>query len=247
MNGAALSVEQWRALLAGSPTSKAAAFGDAARSGDQLAALHFGQCLLDGHGIPADPKAAFGWFARAAGAGLAPAMNMVGRCLDQGWGVDQDWALAAQWFAAAAERGEVWGLYNYATALALGRGVEQDRAAALGRFRRAAAMPASGLAGAKSQNMIGSFFEDGWTVPANLHVAAYHYTRAAKGGDFRGCFNHARMELTHGRLEMAHHWLGEAARLSHERFRQQMVNWLAQRSEPILRALAGRLTDLVAV
>lgn len=241
MSHSPLSVEEWRAVLAGDPVGAAAALYDAARAGDGLAALHYGQCLLDGRGVDADPQGAFRWFIQAAQSGLAPAMNMVGRCLDQGWGVDETPRMATPWFAAAAEKGDVWGLYNYATALTLGRGVEQDRTRALDLFRQAAAM-----GHAKSQNMIGSFHEDGWAVPVNLDVAAYHYARAAEGGDFRGCFNHARMEIAQGRLEMAQRWLAEATRLGHARFRKQMAHWLNQREEAGLRDIAAQIlsTDM---
>lgn len=239
MAASPLTVEEWQAVLAGEPAGAAAALHQAAQDGDWLAALHYGQCLLDGRGVEADAQAALRWFGLAAQAGLAPAMNMVGRCLDQGWGAAPDYPLAASWFAAAAEQGDVWGLYNYATALALGRGVAQDRAQALALFRRAAAM-----GHAKSQNMIGSFHEDGWEVPVNLDIAAYHYARAAEGGDFRGCFNHARMEIAQGRLAEAQIWLGEAARLGHDRFRAQMGHWLSQREEPELRTWGAGFTAM---
>lgn len=236
MENSSLTVEEWQAVLAGEPAGAANALGKAARGGDRLAALHYGQCLLDGRGVKADPQAAFHWFVQAAQSGMAEAMNMVGRCLDQGWGVAETPKMAAQWFAAAAEKGDVWGLYNYATALTLGRGIAQDRARALELFRHAAAM-----GHAKSQNMIGSFHEDGWEVPVNLDVAAYHYARAAEGGDFRGCFNHARMEIAQGRLDAAKRWLVEAARLGHARFRRQMAQWLNQREEEELRSFGAEL------
>lgn len=241
MGHSPLTVEEWQAALAGEPAGAAAALFDAAQAGDPHAALHYGQCLLDGRGVARDPKGAFRWFVQAAQAGLAPAINMVGRCLDQGWGVDETPRLAAAWFAAAAQKGDVWGLYNYATALSLGRGVAQDRARALDLFRRAAAMGHP-----KSQNMIGSFHEDGWAVPVNMDIAAYHYARAAEGGDFRGCFNHARMEIAAGRMDSAKRWLAEAARLGHDRFRRQMVQWLNGREEESLRRFADQIlsTDM---
>ena len=241
MASSPLTVEEWQAVLAGEPAGAAAALHEAARGGDAWAALHYGQCLLGGRGVDADAPAAFRWFVQAAQSGLAPAMNMVGRCLDQGWGVEERPELAGQWFAAAAQKGDAWGLYNHATALSLGRGMAQDRARALELFRRAAAM-----GHAKSQNMIGSFHEDGWSVPVNLDVAAYHYARAAEGGDFRGCFNHARMEIAAGRMDSALHWLAEAARLGHVRFRRQMAQWLGAREEESLRRMADQMDKIPA-
>jgi hypothetical protein len=197
MENSSLTVEEWQAVLAGNRRRRQR-FG-------QGGAWRRPPCRVALRPMPsgrargkADPQAAFHWFVQAAQSGMAEAMNMVGRCLDQGWGVAETPKMAAQWFAAAAEKGDVWGLYNYATALTLGRGIAQDRARALELFRHAAAM-----GHAKSQNMIGSFHEDGWEVPVNLDVAAYHYARAAEGGDFRGCFNHARMEIAQGRLDAA--------------------------------------------
>lgn len=227
MSHSPLTVEEWQAVLAGDPAGAAAALFDAARGGDAHAALHYGQCLLDGRGVARDPQGAFRWFVQAAQSGLAPAMNMVGRCLDQGWGVDETPRLAASWFAAAADKGDAWGLYNYATALSLGRGVAQDRARALVLFRRAAAM-----GHAKSQNMIGSFHEDGWAVPVNLDVAAYHYARAAEGGDFRGCFNHARLLGVAGDVKEALPWLRRAGELGNERFVAKALAWLAASDVP---------------
>lgn len=229
-------VQAWQQALAGSPQELAGALAEAARAGDPQAALHYGQCLLDGRGVAHDAAAALGWFHKAAQAGLAEGMNMVGRCLDQGWGAPQNPEAAAPWFRLAAQRGLDWGQYNLATLLALGRGVAQDRAQALDLFRKAAAQ-----GHAKSMTMVGSFYEDGWSVPANLAVAAYHYARGAEGGDFRGCFNHARMELAAGREESALLWLGKAAALGHPAFVAQMAAWLHQHPEAALKALAARL------
>jgi TPR repeat protein len=227
------TVEEWQAILSGPPELAAQALEQAAQAGDPQAALQWGQCLLDGLGTAADPLAALGWFHLAAKAGLAMGMNMVGRCLDQGWGTASDPAAAAPWFELAAEAGLDWGQYNFATALALGRGVEQDLPRALSLFRAAAAQ-----GHAKSSTMIGSFYEDGWAVPANRALAAYHYARGAEGGDFRGCFNHARLLVEEGKLDNALPWLEKALALGHARFRAQISAWLRSRPELVLQDMA---------
>jgi uncharacterized protein len=232
------SAQEWAAILAGPPHQAAAALEQAARAGLGLAQLHYGQMLLDGRGVAPDARAALGWFHKAAQAGLPMAMNMVGRCFDQGWGVAQDPAQAAPWFRAAADRGLDWGLYNLATLLTLGRGVAQDRAQALELFRRAAAK-----GHAKSVNMVGSFHEDGWVVPRNLTLAAYHFARAAEGGDFRGAFNHARMLIAAGEVEQALAWVARAAGDCPPRFRGQMAGWLLGREEAALQACGRRLME----
>lgn len=230
------TAQEWAAILSGPADIAASALEQAARAGLPLAQLHYGQVLLDGRGVVQDARAALGWFDAAARAGMPMAMNMVGRCFDQGWGVGEDPAQAAPWFRAAADRGLDWGLYNLATLLSVGRGVDQDRAQALDLFRRAAAM-----GHAKSINMVGSFHEDGWAVPRNLTVAAYHFARAAEGGDFRGCFNHARMLIAQGAIDEAIPWLDRAAQDSPPRFRSQMAAWLQAREEAALQDVAQRL------
>jgi TPR repeat protein len=234
------TVEEWQAILSGPSELAARALMEAAQAGDPQAALLWGQCLLDGHGTPPDPRAALGWFHAAAKAGLAMGMNMVGRCLDQGWGASADLAAAAPWFEAAATAGLDWGQYNFATALALGRGVDKDLPRALTMFRAAAAQ-----GHAKSSTMIGSFYEDGWAVPVNSALAAYHYARGAEGGDFRGCFNHARLLIDSGKIEDAIPWLRNALELGHDRFKAQLGQWLVARAEPVLQAMGKEnCTDL---
>lgn len=180
-----------------------------AEAGEAEAQARYGQLLLDGNGVAQDAGAGFAWFNRAAAQGHLMGLNMVGRCYDLGWGAAIDKARAAQCYRIAAEHGLDWAMYNYATLLALGHGVAEDKAAALRWFDKAARM-GSGLAGAKAINIVGSFHEDGWAVARDLAKAARCYARAAQGGDFRGCFNHARMLGDTGRAEDALAWIERA-------------------------------------
>jgi len=211
----------------------------AAEAGLPDAQAMLGQMLLDGNGVAADPAAALGWFVKAAAAQHLMALNMVGRCYDLGWGTAVDKARAAECYCVAAERGLDWAMYNYATLLALGAGVAEDKAAALGWLERAAA-----LGNAKAVNFVGSFAEDGWVHPRDMARAAKCYERAAAGGDFRGCFNHARMLADTGRMDEALHWIGRAGALGNARFVAQVRDWLAACPHAALRsrgpaALAG--------
>lgn len=229
---AALTRDDVVARLSGTPEERATFLRAAAEAGHAEAQAVYGQMLLDGMGVPGDRASAFGWFVRAAAQHHLVALNMVGRCYDFGWGVAVDSVRAAECFRIAAERGLVWGMYNHATALALGRGVAEDRPAALGWLERAAGA-GEGLARAKSLNFIGSFAEDGWAGPRDMPKAARCYADAAAGGDFRGCFNHARLLADAGDIDAAVHWIGEAARLGHDRFRGQMRGWLDRAPEPL--------------
>ena len=194
----------------------------AAEGGEAEAQALYGQMLLDGREVARDDAAALGWFTRAAAQHHLMALNMVGRCYDLGWGTPVDKARAAECFRIAAARGLAEAQYNYATLLALGEGVAQDRAAALAWLERAAAQ---GFA--KAVNFIGSFAEDGWAGPVDLARAASCYARAAAGGDFRGCFNHARMLIGAGRIDEALPWIRRAGALGNARFVRQVESWLA--------------------
>jgi hypothetical protein len=217
-----------RAALAG--PGRAALIREAAEAGIADAQTLLGQMLLDGRELAGDARAGFGWFMRAAAQGHAMALNMVGRCYDLGQGVAVDKARAARCYAAAAARGLAEAMYNHATLLALGDGVAQDRPAALALLRKAAA-----LGFAKAENFVGSFHEDGWATPPDLLAAAQCYKRAAAAGDFRGCFNHARMLITKGRVGEALPWLERAGALGTSRFRGQVRDWLAGQPDAELR------------
>ncbi|WHO37648.1 tetratricopeptide repeat protein [Sphingobium sp. AP49] len=209
------------AALAGPPEEVARLLLEAAEAGHGEAQLLVGQLCLDGKGLAQDPVAALRWFGRAAQGGNAMAMNMVGRCCDHGWGTAIDKGLAAQWYEAAASHELDWGLYNLATLHALGEGVPQNRATALTLFQRAAAM-----GHAKSINMIGGFYEDGWIVPHDMDQAADHYRRAAEGGDFRGQFNHARMLIAQGDQDGARLWLDRMAQTATPAFLAKAQQWI---------------------
>ncbi len=190
----------------------------------------YGQLLLDGDGVARDERAALGWFTRAAAQHHLMALNMVGRCYDLGWGTPVDKGRAAECYRIAAGRGLDWAMYNYATLLALGDGVAEDKAAALGLFEQVAG--GEGLAAPKAANYVGSFAEDGWAGPVDMAKAAHWYARAAAGGDFRGCFNHARLLGAGGRVDEALPWLEQAAKLGNPRFVRQVADWLARSDVP---------------
>jgi len=216
--------------LAGPPGERAAFVRVAAEAGVADAQAVYGQMLLDGAGIAADPQQAVQWFAKAAQQQHVMAINMIGRCYDLGWGVAIDKARAASWYKAAADRGLDWAMYNYATLLALGDGVAEDRPAALALFRKAADM-----GNAKAMNFIGSFYEDGWVVERDLAMAGNYYARAAEGGDFRGQFNHARLLADQGRIDEALIWLKRVPETATDAFLEKARAFLAQSPIPAFR------------
>ena len=223
-----LSPVEARAALAG--PARVALIREAAEAGLADAQAVLGQMLLDGVEIEADARAGFGWFMRAAADGHLLSLNMVGRCYELGWGVQPDPVRAAECYRVAAERGMTEAMYNWATQLALGAGVAEDKAAALGWLRKAAARGY-----AKAENFVGSFHEDGWACARDLLAAAQCYKRAAEGGDFRGCFNHARVLAGKGRVREALGWIGKAAALGTPRFREQVRGWLEGQGDAELR------------
>ncbi|RYD94062.1 MAG: sel1 repeat family protein [Sphingomonadales bacterium] len=232
----AMSSEEVARRLIAPPEERAAFVRIAAEGGIAEAQAVYGQMLLDGAGVAADPQQAVRWFDSAARQGHVMAINMMGRCYDLGWGVPVDKVRAAQWFKAAADRGLDWGLYNYATALALGDGVPEDKPAAFALFRRAATM-----GNAKAVNFVGSFYEDGWVVERDLDEAAYCYAKAAEGGDFRGQFNHARMLAGAGKVDEALSWLAKVSETATDAFLTKARAWLEQSPDPALRGATALL------
>jgi hypothetical protein len=202
-----------------------------ANGGEAEAQALYGQMLLDGVHVVRDAPAGFTWFVKAAAQGHLMGLNMVGRCYDLGWGVAVDKARAAECYRMAAEQGLDWGMYNYATLLALGHGVAEDKTAAFGWFQKAARM-----GNAKAMNFVGSFHEDGWVVARDLARAARHYARAAEGGDFRGCFNHARMLGDKGRTEDALTWIERAGVTATPAFVAKAAAFLDASPVPAFRA-----------
>ncbi len=222
------------ARLSGSPEERAAFVREAADAGVAEAQAVYGQMLLDGVGVVADPGAALGWFMKAAAQHHVMALNMVGRCYDLGWGTAVDKARAAECYRIAADRGLDWAMYNYATLLALGDGVAEDKPAALALLEKVAALDA-GLASAKAINFVGSFAEDGWACERDCARAAQCYAIAAEGGDFRGCFNHARMLGAAGEIDMALAWLKQAGARGNGAFLAKAEAWLATSDIPAFR------------
>lgn len=241
-----MSSDELSALFSVGSDNRAEAIKLSAQAGFADAQAIYGQMLLDGDGVDSDPVQAIRWFRKAAGQDHAMAINMIGRCYDLGWGVEVDKARAAQWFKAAADRGLDWGQYNLATLLALGQGIAEDRMAALELFRKAAAQ-----GNAKALNFIGSFYEDGWVVDRDMETAAHYYAEAAQGGDFRGCFNHARMLIDAGNIDDALDWLAEAGRTATPAFIEKGTAWLSASGDSRLAsagvaALHGRCADIRA-
>jgi TPR repeat protein len=230
------SADDLRATLARSPEDAVALLKAGAEAGLPAAQAAYGQALLDGHGVPANASAAFGWFRKAAAGGDAMGMNMVGRCFEKGWGTPENRAEATLHYARAAQAGLDWGMYNYGSALALGAGIAQDEAAALGWFQRAGAMRH-----AKSINFVGSFHEEGRVTARDRAKAAECYRIAAEGGDYRGQFNHARLLAEDGRPDDAVAWIERAAEAAPPAFVQRMKAWCEAAPVPALTQIAGRL------
>ncbi|PJG48859.1 hypothetical protein CAF53_11880 [Sphingobium sp. LB126] len=221
----AMSADTLAARLAEPGADRVALIRVAAEGGVTQAQLLLGQILLDGVELPADPRAAFGWFNRAAASHDMFALNMVGRCYELGWGVAVDPDRAMECYRVAAGRGLAEAMYNYATQLAL----RDEHEAALDWFRRAASDP--GPIGAKAANYIGSFHEDGWAVAPDRGEALRCYRIAAEGGDFRGAFNLARLLAEDGAMDEALVWLGRVRETAIPAFMDKAADFLRRSSD----------------
>ncbi|MDE1177055.1 MAG: tetratricopeptide repeat protein [Edaphobacter sp.] len=211
----------------------------AAERGVAEAQLLYGQMLLEGRLVQRAPSDALHWFERAAKGGNVMAINMVGRCLDQGWGVARSPRMAMKWFRKAAEMGLDWGMYNLATLLVLGEGdVPEDRVLALYWLRKAIE-----LGHVKSMNIVGGFYEDGWVVEKDLGQARELYQKAARGGDFRGQFNYARMLADGGDVVGALFWLKKVPETATPAFMSKMRRFLMDSPMQALRDYAATIAE----
>lgn len=208
----------------------------AAERGVCEAQAMYGQMLLDGKLVPINETLALHYFERAAVGGHLMAVNMVGRCLDQGWGVAKSPHLAAPWFRKAAEQGLDWGMYNLAMLLSLGSGVPKDLHESYHWLQKAA-----DLGHAKSINILGGFYEDGWVVQKDRKIAREHYHAAAVGGDFRGQFNFARLLAEEGEISQALSWLRKVPETATPAFLRKMKAFFAEWPVPELQAFASAL------
>src|SRR4051812_3825133 len=103
-----LTPDDIAARLSAPPEERAAFLRQAAEAGVAEAQAVYGQMLLDGAGIAADPRAALGWFTKAAAQHHVMGLNMVGRCYDLGWGTAPDKRRAAECYRVAAQHGLDW-------------------------------------------------------------------------------------------------------------------------------------------
>ena len=109
----------------------------AAASGNPVAALNLGLCLLDGIGVEKDERQAAQWLRRAAD-GVAMGQYWYGRVLVEGRGVGADAQAGRAWIARAAAVGIPEAEASLAEMMVTGRGGVPDRAAAVALFEKAA-------------------------------------------------------------------------------------------------------------
>jgi TPR repeat protein len=227
------SPEEFALHLAGEPEQAALWIRAAADQGMPDAQALMGQILLDGHGVSQDETQARYWFGKAAAQGHLMGINMLGRCYELGWGGEIDAPAAAIEFKRAAEQGMEWGMYNYANLLLRGNGVDKNETEALNWYRKASA-----LGNAKSLNVIGRFYEEGWLVEADHAIAADYYRQAAEGGDFRGQYNFALLLAEQNNMPDAIYWLHRALDGAHLRFSRTMASTLLSFPKPEFRQIA---------
>lgn len=214
---ATLDPELLAQRLAGPPEEAALWILASAKLGVPEAQALYGQILLDGRGVARDAVQARAWFQQSAHGGNVMGMNMLGRCHELGWGGAEDLLSAAYWYQQAADRGLDWGMYNYANLLSHDDSVLGDRPRALEFYRKAAAM-----GHAKSINLVGRFYEEGWVVDISLDTAFDYYHRSAEAGDFRGQYNYGRMLADRGRVEEGAVWILKTLETATQGFIEKM-------------------------
>jgi TPR repeat protein len=225
-----------RALLARNPGVAAECVYAIAAEGFAPAQVCIGRMLLAGTGMPADRRAAYRWFTRAAGQGNRDAVNMLGRCFENGWGVAADAGAAALHYRCAAHAGCSWAQYNLGHLHLDGRGTPRDPVRAVAWYRAAA-----GQGHARAMNLLGRCHEEGWGTARDSAAAAAWYRRSAERGYFRGQYNWATVLQGTGRFAEAARWFERAAAGGTEAVRQCVRAAAAASTVPCLRSLADRL------
>jgi TPR repeat protein len=196
--------------------------------------------LLEGEGMARDPRAALGWFQKAAGQGDLDALNMAGRCFENGWGVTRDHAAAADLYRRAADGGHAWAQYNLGHLYLNGLGVEQDLVQAFAYYLRAAL-----ASHARAMNLVGRCHEQGWGTAQDPLQARIWYRRSAEQGYFRGQYNWATILLDEGEVDRAVFWFERAAQAGSDAVRRTILAAARESQHAPLRALAGRIQALI--
>jgi MYND finger/Sel1 repeat len=132
-------------------------------------------------GAKKDPKAAYGYFRRAAEKGSATAQDNLGDCYQHGWGTAVDMDEAAKCYERAASAGFALSQYKLGLILTGASGpssvpADPDRAFAL---LSAAANQGYGPA----QLAVGRAYEEGLGVPRSLEQSAFWTRKAAMQDD----------------------------------------------------------------
>lgn len=213
----------------------------AAKDGDPMAQAKLGQMLLDGHGIVQDQALAFKWFHIAAQNDCLQAINMLGRCYENGWGCTINYRKAAHYYQLAAAKEFNWGLYNFANLLVKGKGVEKNLQKAFELYLQAAHM-----GHAKSMNLVGRFYEEGWLFEADLGKATDWYRRSASAGDFRGQCSYASILTAQGRVDEAVVWLRQSMQAATQGFLQKMARALWRSPHKPLKMLSVEMFEQCA-
>jgi TPR repeat protein len=97
-----------------------------AKDGDMLAQIEAGERYATGKGVAKDPKAAAGWYVKAAEQGSADAQLKLGALFIGGKGLPKNSVEAAKWFQLAADQGRAIAQIQMARMHLAGAGVVKD-------------------------------------------------------------------------------------------------------------------------
>jgi TPR repeat protein len=133
-----------------------------------------------GHGVQADPQAAFNWMLRSALQGDARAEEAVGRSYLYGTGVTADETLALHWFTRSAFQNNAAAIYNIGVLTMNGQGVAPNAQEAVQLFQQAA-----GLNNPDALYVLGGMYLEGTYVDPDGERALDYLSKAASLGQRR--------------------------------------------------------------
>ncbi|MGB0684398.1 MAG: tetratricopeptide repeat protein [Magnetovibrionaceae bacterium] len=190
-------------------------FKAAADQGITEAQVIYGQRLIEGVGVDANPVEGVSYLQTYADASgdTAVETELAARFLN-GDGVEKDTAEAAKWLGKLGAKGDLGAMYDLGKLYYDGDGVEQDMVKAEYWLREPAAEGEYILA----QFMLGTLYRDGHGVTQHFGTAAKWFDLAANQGHVRSQVELAKLfrggKGVERSLVMAHKWLNIGATIT---------------------------------
>jgi TPR repeat protein len=151
---------------------------EAAERGSVAGMILFGECHLNGIGVPADNDQAIKWFQKAADLGDTIAMNLLGNMCYNGEGFKRNYEDAMKWYLKASAANDSIAMNSIGSLYYHGHGVTQSYPEAIKWYRKAAELNYS-----VAMDNVANLYYGGYGVTKDYHEALKWYRKAAELGN----------------------------------------------------------------